>query len=262
VFELDKKNYEVLLDPVLEIPLNMLIARSVLSGHVNGRVFVDSSESPQSYYILHPYGMTFLCGRSDNGEFNNAIFDYFKGLSYPREKDEWLQAYPRDWDDVLSPLIKEKVALLNTRINFKFDKDLFYANYNLVKKPSCEVISTSVDMIFEINGTVVPKGYWNTPGQFLRMAKAYTVIIDGKPASTAFSSARHDDKLEIGIETNPNYQGRGFGYLACAKLIEYCLNNHLEPVWSCRLNNIGSVKLAKKLGFVEALRMPYYHIPK
>ena len=93
------------------------------------------------------------------------------------------------------------------------------------------------------------------------MAKAFTVMIDGKPASTAFTSARHDDKLEIGIETKTEYHGKGLGYIACAKLIEYCLEHQLEPVWSCRLDNIGSVKLSQKLGFVETLNMPYYHIP-
>ena len=101
LFELDKKNYERLLDSILQIPFNMLMARSVLSGHVNGRVFVDFCESPQSFYIIHPYGMTYLCGRSDNEDFNFALFDYFRGLSYPREKDEWIQAFPRDWDQVL-----------------------------------------------------------------------------------------------------------------------------------------------------------------
>ena len=262
MFELDKKNYERLLDSILQIPFNMLMARSVLSGHVNGKVFVDSCESPQSFYVIHPYGMTYLCGRSDNEDFNAALFDYFKGLSYPREKDEWIQAFPRDWDPVLSPLIDEGIAIMNTRINFKFDKEAFYRNYNPINQLPYDIISTPVELLFEINGTVVPKDYWNTPEQFQRMAKAYTFFIDGKSASTAFSSARHGDKLEIGIETSPIHQGKGLGYLACAKLIEYCLDNHLEPVWSCRLENIYSVKLAKKLGFVEALRMPYYHIPK
>ena len=87
-------------------------------------------------------------------------------------------------------------------------------------------------------------------------------MVDSKPVSTAFTSARHDDKLEIGVETLQSYQGKGLAYLACAKLIEYCMDRELEPVWSCRLENTGSVNLAKKLGFIETLRMPYYHIPK
>jgi len=262
VFELNKDRYKILLEPVMQVPFNMLMARSVICDQVAGRIFVDSCESPRSFYIIHSYGMTFLCGCSSNDAFNRSLFDYFAGKSYTRQKDEWLQAFPRDWDIVMNRLIDEHMAFPYSRLNLKFNKAIFYEKYTLADKSKCEIITTPVDMLFEINGSVVAKDYWKTPEQFAGMAKAFTVIVDGKPASTAFTSARHDDKLEIGIETMNEYQGKGLAYLACAKLIEYCIDNNLEPVWSCRYENTPSVKLSEKLGFTEILRMPYYHIPK
>ena len=262
MLELSKNRYEVLLEPVMGIPFNMLIARSVISDHVDGTVFVDCCEYPQSFYIVHPYGMTYLCGRSDNQEFNAGLIDYFIGKSHTRKRSEWLQAFPRDWDSVMDSLVDKGIATPHSRLNFKFDADEFYAKYNQADKSQYDVISTPTDMLFNINGSVVPKEYWKTPEQFINAAKSFTVMVDGKPTSTAFASARHDDKLEIGIETIPSYQGKGLAYLACAKLIEYCLDKKLEPVWSCRLENTGSVNLAKKLGFIETLRMPYYYISK
>ena len=260
MLELNKDSYEILHEPVMQVPFNMLMARSVIMGHADGRIFVDSYESPQSFYIVHPYGMTFLCGNSNNEAFNKGLFDYFS--SNERKKDEWLQAFPRDWDIVMKCLVDEGKAITYSRLNFKFDKARFYEKYRKVDKSQHEIISTPTDMLFEISGSVVPRDYWKTPEQFSEIAKAFTIMIDGKPASTAFTSARHDDKLEIGIETMGDYHGKGLGYLACAKLVEYCIENNLEPVWSCRLENTASAKLAEKLGFVEASRMPYYHIPK
>ncbi|MDR2184037.1 MAG: GNAT family N-acetyltransferase [Clostridiales bacterium] len=262
MFDLSRDKYEMLLEPIMKIPFNILMARSVIIGHSDGRIFVDSCEYPQSYYIVHSYGMTYLCGYSGNEEFNAGLFGYFKGKAYTRNKDEWLQAFPRDWDFVMNSLVDEGVAAPYSRLNFKFDKDKFYEKYNQADKFQYDVISTPTDMLFDISGSVVPKDYWKTAEQFTNLAKAFTVMVDGKPVSTAFTSARHDDKLEIGIETLPSYQGKGLAYLACAKLIEYCMDRTLEPVWSCRLENFGSVNLAKKLGFIETLRMPYYHIPK
>lgn len=259
---LDKDRYTILLEPVMKVPFNMLMARSVISGHVDGRVFVDSPDTPQSSYIVHPYGMTYLCGHSGNETFNEELFDYFASKSFTRKKDEWLQAYPRDWDIVMNRLVDEHMAAMYSRLNFKFDKKIFYDEYNRTDISQYEVIPTPTDMLFNISGSVVPKEYWKSPQQFEEIAKAFSVVIDGKPVSTAFTSARHDDKLEIGIETDKEYQGKGFGYLACAKLIEYCLENNLEPVWSCRYENTASVNLCKKLGFIETLRMPYYYIPK
>jgi RimJ/RimL family protein N-acetyltransferase len=262
VIELGKDSYGILLQPVLQVPFNMLMARSVVTNQADGRIFVDSCERPQSFYIVHPYGMTFLCGDSSNEVFNKGLFDYFIGNSNGRKKDEWLQAFPREWDKFMKRLVDEHIAIPYSRLNFKFDATKFYEKYNQTDKSIYEIISTPTDMLFEINGSVVPKDYWRTPKQFADMAKAFTIMVDGKPVSTAFTSARHDDKLEIGIETMKEYHGKGLGYLACAKLIEYCLDNNLEPVWSCRYENTASVKLCKKLGFVETLKMPYYHIPK
>jgi len=260
--ELHKDKYEILLEPVIQIPFNMLMARSVVVGHVDGRIFVDSCESPKSFYIVHPYGMAFLCGDSSNEAFNKGLFDYFNGVSSERRKDEWLQAFPRDWDIIINRLVDKNKAVPYSRLNFKLDIAKFYEKYHQADKSQYEVIPTPTDMLFEIKGRVVPKDYWKSPEQFESLAKAFTVMIDNKPASTAFTSARHDDKLEIGIETVEEYHGKGLGYLACAKLIEYCIDNNIEPVWSCRFENTGSVKLAEKLGFAEILRMPYYHIPK
>ncbi|MCL2426477.1 MAG: GNAT family N-acetyltransferase [Oscillospiraceae bacterium] len=262
MFELSKDSYGILLKPVLQTPFNMLMARSVIERHADGRIFVDSCESPQSFYIVHSYGMTFLCGDCSNDMFNKGLFDYFNGISWNRKNDEWLQAFHRDWDAVMGCLVDEHKAISYSRLNFKFSSAEFNEKYNQVDKSQYEIISIPMDMLFKISGSVVPKDYWRTPKQFSEIAKAFTVIIDGKPVSTAFTSARHDDKLEIGIETIKEYHGKGLGYLACAKLIEYCIENNLEPVWSCRLENTASANLAKKLGFNEVARFPYYHIPK
>ena len=262
MFELSKNDYGRLHDAVMKAPFNMLMARSVILDHTDGRIFVDSRETPQSFYIIHSYGMTYLCGDSSNELFNSELYNYFTGNSYPREKDEWIQAFPRDWDIVMNRFIDKQIAIPYSRLNFMFEAKRFYENYGQVDKSQYEVIPTPKNMLFEISGSVVPKDYWKTPEQFVGMAQAYSIMIDGKPVSTAFTSARHDDKLEIGIETVKAYHGKGLAYLVCAKLIEYCLCNNLEPIWSCRLENTGSVNLAKKLGFVETLRMPYYHMPK
>ena len=94
MLELSKNRYEVLFDPVMEIPFNMLMARSVISDHTSGRIFVDSCENPKSFYIVHPYGMTYLCGHSGNDEFNIRLFNYFKDKSFARKKTNGFKRFP------------------------------------------------------------------------------------------------------------------------------------------------------------------------
>jgi RimJ/RimL family protein N-acetyltransferase len=69
-----------------------------------------------------------------------------------------------------------------------------------------------------------------------------------------------DGVLEIGIETLEKFRGMGFAYHASAALIDHCIENGLEPVWACRLENQGSYYLAQKLGFVPSRMMPYYQL--
>jgi len=262
MYKLSKDKYGVLLDHLLTIPFNTLLAHSVVYGYADGAIYVDNVENPQTYYIIHSYGMTWLAGNSGNEAFNNRLRAYFQEKSFYRKKDEWLQTYPRSWDTFMDRLIEENIAISSTRVNLKFDKAKFFENYSGLEKANYKVIATTIEMLFEMNGSVVAKDYWISSKKYSEIAKAFSVIIDERPVSTAFTSARIGNKLEIGIETLEEFQGMGLAYLVCAKLIEYCIDNNLEPIWACRLENTGSLRLSKKLGFTEVLRTPYYHIPK
>lgn len=83
---------------------------------------------------------------------------------------------------------------------------------------------------FEIPGSVVPRLFWPTAEAFLDVGAGFAVWVDGQLASVAFSR----DELELGIETRPEWRGRGLAAIACHALIEHALSVGLEPVWSCR----------------------------
>jgi len=48
--ELSKDKYGILLEPVKHVPFNMLMARSVIEGHADGRIFVETLRMP--YYHI------------------------------------------------------------------------------------------------------------------------------------------------------------------------------------------------------------------
>ncbi len=62
------------------------------------------------------------------------------------------------------------------------------------------------------------------------------------------------------METLQEYRRKGLASIICAKLIDYCLDNGLEPVWSCRESNAGSYYLALKSGFEPVASLPYYEL--
>lgn len=132
---LPRKDFTKVSEPLKKVSINNLFARSVVEAHVNGSVFVDDLLNPQTYYVVHPYGMSLLFGRHDNHSFNETFRDHCLNTKQARQQHEWMQAFPSKWDAVLKDLFGEKMLLsaenttnathgiveLNTRVNFKFD---------------------------------------------------------------------------------------------------------------------------------------------
>ncbi|MBP3922504.1 MAG: GNAT family N-acetyltransferase [Ruminiclostridium sp.] len=56
---------------------------------------------------------------------------------------------------------------------------------------------------------------------------------------------------EIGINTLPEYRGKGYATSVCKKCIYEILGNGKVPQWSTSANNIASQRLAEKSGFVK-----------
>lgn len=260
--------------PLSKVAINHLFARSVVEKKVNGSVYVDNTEAPGTFYIIHPYGMSLLFGYTDNADFNRKLTDHALNTFKIRNKYEWLQANPEEWNYMISSLLGDNIIKFkdnlpssdnrkieeNTRVNFRFNKEKFldFRSKNLNK--AYKILRTDKEMFKKMQGTVVPESFWNDADQFIRNGVGFSLIFDNQVASTAFSAFIHDRQLELGIETISTCRGKGFAEYTCSALIEYCIDNGFEPVWSCRFENTGSFVLAGKLGFEPTIFLPYYRL--
>jgi GNAT superfamily N-acetyltransferase len=271
---LDKKDYNKVTYFLSQIEINNLFARSVIEKKISGKVYVDKIESPKTFYVVHPYGMSLLFGDSQNIDFNKKFLDYSLNLNKTRDRHEWMQAYPHDWDSVLVELYNNRmiktennheqkeneIIELNTRINFIFNREKYIINKKQILPQDCEIVKTDKNIYENMTGTVIPSYFWDTADDFIKNGIGFSLLSNKKLAATAYSAFIHDDKLELGIETIPEFRGNGFAQMACSALIDYCIENHYEPVWACRLENTGSHRLAEKLGFEVNKMIPYYRL--
>lgn len=74
---------------------------------------------------------------------------------------------------------------------------------------------------------------------------------DGRVVSWAFSESVCSNMADIGIETIPEYRGKGLGYAAARHLIRRIIAENKRLVWGCHYMNSASAALAYKLGFVK-----------
>ncbi|WP_161973401.1 GNAT family N-acetyltransferase [Arcticibacter tournemirensis] len=272
--------------PLLEgIPFNILFARAVTDGDVKGEIYVDSIDAPKTAYIVHPYGMSLLCGNPDNYSFNENLMYYLQDNNWEyRKQKEWLQVYPSKWNDVFTILLKDKLVnycdelyanncerdyliketghshiIRWNRVNFNFEQSKYHP-VNTVLPEGFELKRIDATM-HEMLGSVVPRFFWNSYEEFIQKGIAFGVVKEGRIVSLAFSAYIKNNELEIGVETLSSYRGKGFAIRSCNALIDYCLKNGFTPVWSCRKENTCSLKLAQKLGFHISGTYPYYSLP-
>lgn len=150
--------------------------------------------------------------------------------------------------------------VLHSRVNFSFNQEKYLRLHSMLKLDDYDIREFTINDFANYNGSVVPNLFWRNASVFSQKGKAYAVYIKDKLASVAFSSCQNNEILELGIETSPNFRGRGLARVVCVRLIDYALDRGLTPVWACRKGNTGSYKLAKSIGFVDDCELAYYQL--
>lgn len=106
------------------------------------------------------------------------------------------------------------------------------------------------ELFDSITGRVPPSLYWDSCEQFSKNGIGFCIMHGNEAASWAFSSAVSRDEADIGIETAEKYRHRGLALAAAAAMIKEMLPDR-RPTWTCQRSNIGSARIAEKLGFVR-----------
>ena len=280
MIELKSSNFGKVIDLVMKVPFNNYFARIVIDGKVEGRVFVDNENSPESCLVVHKYGMALLCGRTDIDSFNRKLASFLKNDSVNHGSARWILTYPEPpWQNTLDEMLgddlvvkydvkeneiaeyKKNGKILQTlRANFKFDKTLYTSCRRLPDGFRIERINH--DIYCRITGSVIPVHYWKSEDDFLSNGMGYSLISpENEVACTCFTSFIVGDKYELGIETSLKFRGMGYAVYSVCAMIDFCLANNFEPVWGCRKENLPSFKLAEKVGFTLQSYHPYYTLP-
>jgi RimJ/RimL family protein N-acetyltransferase len=269
--ELQPDRFHALLPALRRVPINHLFARSVLEQDVQGSVWVDQPDDPSLIHVIHPYGMTLLFGDAKQTSPAALKAHFLSQASKPA--DRWLQAEPGPLSPLLDQLLDVEWTMPEqppggprvqryTRANFRFVPARYAEKRRLISPPEHSKTRPLLAQEFALPDiSVSPQKFWRSADQFLARGGGWGLEVEGSLASMAFCSFRFDDQLEIGVETRAEYRGRGYALHAACALIDECIAQDLEPVWSCRKENKASYRLAQALGFEPGIEIPYYRLP-
>ena len=167
-----------------------------------------------------------------------------------------------NWQNITTILDTDENNIIReyTRVNFKFNKEKYLCFKSQNNTEKFNIVRTDKQIYDNMQGSVIPKYFWKDSEHFGCNGVGFSLIYENNVASTAYSAFIHDNQLELGIETVESYRGNGFAINTCSALIDYCINKNYEPIWACRLDNIGSFNLAQKLGFEPTIYIPFYRL--
>lgn len=77
---------------------------------------------------------------------------------------------------------------------------------------------------------------------------------DGRVAAVAGFERWGRHIAQLGVLVDPQWRGQGYGAAAAARAAQVAQGDQLVPQWRCRMGNVASRELAKRLGFVEVGR--------
>jgi len=104
---------------------------------------------------------------------------------------------------------------------------------------------------FENNHYVKSEIEWMWPSleRFLENGFGTAAVKDARIICWCTAEYVSQSKCGIGIEVVDEFQNKGIATATAAHFIEHCVNQNIVAHWECDKDNIGSVRVAEKVGF-------------
>lgn len=244
MIKVDFKDYSDYIPYAQQCKCGNVYLLSIAEGYQQGDIFVSSRTDCKTVLFWHYSGFAFISGEYDK-TFLEEIYDIIsdKNEINPRRfilftDEERIKSFFSD---------KENIDI-ERRYFFEFNK----VSAEIPDLPSdCELRTIDAEILSKMEGRITPYFSWSNANDFLSNGKGYCVITNGEIAAWAFSAAVSDDEIDIGVETQENYQHRGFAAIVSKAMLKYILEHNKKPVWACHYKNLASAKLAEKIGFAK-----------
>lgn len=90
---------------------------------------------------------------------------------------------------------------------------------------------------------------WPSLERFLEKGFGTAAVIDGRIICWCTAEYVSKCKCGIGIEVIDEFQNKGIATATSSHFLEQCLKQNIAAHWECDKDNIGSVRVAEKVGF-------------
>ena len=259
--------YQQLLHLSTEITCETSYPASILDGIQTGRILVDDAIQPQAAIFWHYCGIAYVTGKTEDSVFIQALYTLLNRTFEPNQRNFYLivSKEARNWITILDSFHgKNPDIQKRERYSFAFNQRSFQEsileNNVSVLPHGFSYFEIQPKHLSRLSGRVIPSYSWDNYNDFFKFGKGFGIYdaTNNRIVSTSFSSGIGDGKIDIGIETQPDYRRMGFAKLTAIKMITYILERDMLPDWGCDAMNQGSVSTALKVGFEKSTNYSIY----
>ena len=229
----------------------------------------DTPETVIAVHLLHRgFARAYVAGRPDR--FDAAII---RNLAFNRDELTGFGAALSMWE-----LLRERHGWSSVEV----DPSIAFQLAELLELASGRPVSFLDDIYHVLRHPVVPARIetvrllsaadsgllerappelrgegWGSSSALLREGIAAAAIFDREIVALAHTTARAGQYADLGVATLPAWRNQGLASATAALVASEVQAAGQTPVWSTGATNLASLRVARKLGFVEVSRRTY-----
>ncbi|MGC9357147.1 MAG: GNAT family N-acetyltransferase [Anaerolineae bacterium] len=266
IFELDKSRYDLVRPLFAGLRYNLVID-SVLDGNTIGQVYVDDLAAPGAVLLWNRQDALLLAGAALDSAFNHELGELITEIIVPDARSRYIPELslfyqPEAWEDKIDVILpglqlhkaKRRLYVLD---KLKIDwRPALPPGHEMRRMDGVLLSSNRLDNLHQVLGWV--RSFWPTHQAFVENGFGYCLVHEGTIVSWCLSVYNSGDDYELGLATAIDYRRRGYATLVAAACIEHCKTQNWTPHWHCWDANIGSIRVAERVGFKDAMHYTVY----
>jgi len=219
---------------------NDVILRSVLAGRCPGRAYLDRPRDPTQVVIRAHGGKAFASRAVTESSLHQAV-DQASRLGWTALADTGLPASVRSRGRIVD------------RVRFG-DCDMASDTLRALRDglpPDVEVRTLTRQLLERCPhvGRELPKEYGDQLDSYFDFGYGVCLLQGGEVTCEAYAGFVADERMEAVVGTIEGFRGRGLASIASALLAGEAWERGQAFSWSCLADNVGSLKVARRLGF-------------
>jgi len=225
-----------------------LCIEAVIRGTSTGEVYVDDTIKPRSVLFLTPE-CNLVAGCANNHEFNEGVKQRLNFWEDP------IMCDTEEWEQHIGEIHKNIAVKKYTRRYYQLSKPRL-ANFMqlLGHGYTLEYVSADRTDYLQYDNAEHVTNWFNFTdiNDFAGYCLGAYVRTERRIISWCLVDCIVDDKMEIGVTTDPEYRRQGLATIVVAATVDRSMSNGISQIgWHCVDSNIGSYTVAERVGFVH-----------